>query len=124
MITIKADNLDFKKLEVQRKRAFSKLSSKIRCCISLNQKPHRKAFMYMYMYFMGFLSREYYLKWEQPSSPYLPVIFVQGSSSHKIIQNKISRQTIPRNDNYKNVEWGCPNGTKYPTRQPIPNRAI
>ena len=22
------------------------------------------------------------------------------------------------------LEWGCPNGTKYPPRQPIPNRAI
>ena len=22
------------------------------------------------------------------------------------------------------LEWGCPNGTKYPLRQPIPNRAI
>ena len=24
----------------------------------------------------------------------------------------------------KQLEWGCPNGTKYPPRQPIPNRAI
>ena len=24
----------------------------------------------------------------------------------------------------KKLEWGCPNGTKYPPRQPIPNRAI
>ena len=24
----------------------------------------------------------------------------------------------------KELEWGCPNGTKYPPRQPIPNRAI
>ena len=22
------------------------------------------------------------------------------------------------------LEWGCPSGTKYPPRQPIPNRAI
>ena len=22
------------------------------------------------------------------------------------------------------LEWGCPNGTKYPPRQPIPNPAI
>ena len=22
------------------------------------------------------------------------------------------------------LEWGCPNGTKYPPQQPIPNRAI
>ena len=22
------------------------------------------------------------------------------------------------------IKWGCPNGTKYPPRQPIPNRAI
>ena len=22
------------------------------------------------------------------------------------------------------LEWDCPNGTKYPPRQPIPNRAI
>ena len=26
--------------------------------------------------------------------------------------------------NHKQLEWGCPKGTKYPPRQPIPNRAI
>ena len=26
--------------------------------------------------------------------------------------------------NHYKLEWGCPNGTKYPPRQPIPNRAI
>ena len=26
--------------------------------------------------------------------------------------------------NHEELEWGCPNGTKYPPRQPIPNRAI
>ena len=33
-----------------------------------------------------------------------------------------SENSTPR-DQFQ-LEWGCPNGTKYPPRQPIPNRAI
>ena len=29
-----------------------------------------------------------------------------------------------KNEFKKKLEWGCPNGTKYPPWQPIPNRAI
>ena len=28
------------------------------------------------------------------------------------------------NSLHEKLEWGCPNGTKYPPRQPIPNRVI
>ena len=31
---------------------------------------------------------------------------------------------IKRGCALQKLEWGCPNGTKYPPRQPIPNRAI
>ena len=34
--------------------------------------------------------------------------------------DKLFHEIFPQ----RKLEWGCPNGTKYPPRQPIPNRAI
>ena len=39
------------------------------------------------------------------------------------IMGKIE-QKVQNTCSNKKLEWGCPNGTKYPPRQPIPNRAI
>ena len=33
-------------------------------------------------------------------------------------------QIMKLKENQEKLEWGFPNGTKYPPRQPIPNRAI
>ena len=48
----------------------------------------------------------------------MPLLFQRGGG----ITNPPSLVTVSL-PNFK-LEWGCPNGTKYPSRQPIPNRAI
>ena len=82
--------------------------------------------------YFGMIEDEELISCRKPMGHIKEKEFLDNASQSSFCLNMRERQSCNNNliilkmkgEIRNKLEWGCPNGTKYPPRQPIPNRRI